>query len=290
MRIRKALIPAAGLGTRFLPATKALPKEMLAVIDKPVIQYAVEEAAGSGIESIGIITSRRKAIMEEHFRPSPELAGVLTEKGKSELLKEVEGIPRLAVLSFILQPEPLGLGHAVLMGEEFAGGEPFAVLNPDTLYDCPIPCLKQLMDVYEEKRTPVIVLGRIDAEGTKKYGVVKARQVSDRVFQVLDVAEKPGPEKAFSDLAVLGRYIFETDIFAILRKIAPGRSGEIQLTDAIKSLIETQAVYGVLFEGRRYDAGDKFGYIEATINFALKRPEFRSRLKGLWKSLDLREE
>jgi UTP--glucose-1-phosphate uridylyltransferase len=172
------------------------------------------------------------------------------------------------------------------MGEEFAGSEPFAVLNPDTLYDCPIPCIKQLVDVYEEKRTPVIVLGRIDSEGTKKYGVVKARPISDRVFQVLDLAEKPGPEKAFSDLAVLGRYIFETDIFAILRKIVPGRNGEIQLTDAIKSLIDTRPVYGVLFEGRRYDAGDKFGYIEATINFALKRPEFRSRLLGLFKTFD----
>jgi UTP--glucose-1-phosphate uridylyltransferase len=214
------------------------------------------------------------------------LEGFLTEEGKSELLREVEGIPRLAALSFILQPEPLGLGHAVLMGKEFVGEEPFAVLNPDTIYDCPIPCLKQLMDVYEEKRTPVIVLGRIDAEGTKKYGVVKARQVSDRVFQVLDLEEKPGPEKAFSNLAVLGRYVFEPDIFEALRKIPHGRSGEIQLTDAIKSLIETRAVHGVLFEGRRYDAGDKFGYIEATVNFALKRPEFRSRLLDLFKSLD----
>jgi UTP--glucose-1-phosphate uridylyltransferase len=286
MRIRKALIPAAGLGTRFLPATKALPKEMLAVIDKPVIQYAVEEAAGSGIDRIGIITSRRKAIIEEHFSPSPGLESFLKEMGKSELLREVEGISCLAALSFILQPEPLGLGHAVLMGKEFVGDEPFAVLNPDTLYDCPIPCIKQLMDVYEQRRTPVIVLGRIDSEGTKKYGVVRARQVSGRVFQVLDLIEKPGPKKALSDLAVLGRYIFESDIFTILRKIPPGRSGEIQLTDAIKSLIETRPVHGVLFEGRRYDAGDKFGYIEATINFALKRPEFRFRLLDLFKSLD----
>jgi UTP--glucose-1-phosphate uridylyltransferase len=286
MRVRKALIPAAGLGTRFLPVTKALPKEMLAVIDKPVIQYAVEEAAGSGIESIGIITSRRKAIIEEHFSPSPGLESFLKEKGKSELLREVERIPCLAALSFILQPEPLGLGHAVLMGDEFIGGEPFAVLNPDTLYDCPIPCLKQLMDVYEQIRTSVIVLGRIDSEGTKKYGVVRARRVSDRVFQILDLVEKPGPEKALSDLAVLGRYIFEPDIFTILRKLPPGRSGEIQLTDAIKRLIETRPVHGVLFEGRRYDAGDKFGYIEATINFALKRPEFRSRLLDFFKSLD----
>ena len=289
MSVRKALIPAAGLGTRFLPATKALPKEMLAVIDKPVIQYAVEEAAGSGIETIGIITNPQKAIIEEHFRPSPGLTELLNEKRNHELLREMERIPRLAALSFINQPEPLGLGHAVLMGEAFVGGEPFAVLNPDTLYDCPIPCLRQLMDVYEQKKTPVIVLGRIDSEGTKKYGVVKARQVSGRVFRILDLAEKPGPEKAFSDLAVLGRYIFESDIFAILRKTPPGRSGEIQLTDAIKSLIATGPVHGVLFEGRRYDAGDKFGFIEATIQFALKRPEFRARLKELLKSPDLKE-
>jgi UTP--glucose-1-phosphate uridylyltransferase len=286
MRIRKALIPAAGLGTRFLPATKALPKEMLAVIDKPVIQYAVEEAAGSGIGSIGIITSRRKDIIEEHFRPSPELESFLSERDKPELLREVKRIPGLAAFSFILQPEPLGLGHAVLMGDEFIGGEPFAVLNPDAIYDCPIPCLKQLMDVYDQRRTPVIVLGRIDSEGTKKYGVVRARQVSGRVFQVLDLVEKPGPEKALSDLAVLGRYIFEPDIFIVLRKIPPGRNGEIQLTDAIKSLIETRPVYGVLFEGRRYDAGDKFGYIEATINLALKRPEFRSRLLDVFKTFN----
>jgi UTP--glucose-1-phosphate uridylyltransferase len=286
MRVRKALIPAAGLGTRFLPATKALPKEMLAVVDKPVIQYAVEEAAASGIEKIGIITSRRKAVIEEHFLPSRELAGLLKEKGTPELSKEVEQIPRLADFAFIHQEEPLGLGHAVLRGEEFVGDEPFVVLNPDTIYDCPTPCTKQLIDVYDEQKASVVVLGRIDSEGTKKYGVVSARRVSERIFRILDLAEKPGPDRAFSDLAVLGRYVFTADIFEAIRKIPSRRGVEIQLTDAIKNLLEVRPVYGVLFEGRRFDAGDKFGFIEATIHLALKRTEFRSRLLDLFKSFD----
>lgn len=286
MPVRKALIPAAGFGTRFLPATKALPKEMLAVIDKPVIQYAVEEAAASGIEKIGVITSRRKPLIEQHFGPSPELENILREKGKPELIEEVARISSLADMTFILQPEPLGLGDAVLMGEDYIGGEPFAVLNPDTLYDCPSPCLRQLMDVYEEKKAPVIVLGRINKEGTRKYGVVKARRVSERVFQILDLAEKPGPEKALSDLAVMGRYVFTSDIFNAIRKIPRSPGGEIQLTDGIKNLVATRAVYGVIFEGKRFDAGDRFGYLEAILHFAFKRPEFRSRLKELLKSLD----
>jgi len=286
MPVRKALIPAAGFGTRFLPATKALPKEMLAVIDKPVIQYAVEEAAASGIKHIGIITSRRKPLLEEHFRPSPELENFLQEKGKPELVEEVARISRQANFKFILQPEPLGLGHAVLMGEEFAGGEPFGVLNPDTLYDCPTPCLRQLVDVYEDRKAPVIVLGRIDEEGTKKYGVVRARRVGERVFEILDLSEKPGPDKAFSDLAVLGRYVFTAEIFEAIRKVPRAQGGEIQLTEAIKKLVEIRPVYGVIFEGKRFDAGDKFGYLEASLHFALKRREFRARLAELLKSLE----
>jgi UTP--glucose-1-phosphate uridylyltransferase len=171
------------------------------------------------------------------------------------------------------------------MGKEFTGGEPFAVLNPDTIYDCPVPCLKQLLNVFEEKKTTVVVLGRIDVEGTQKHGVVKAKQISERVFELLDMVEKPGPERAFSDLAILGRYVFTPDIFEAIKKTPPGEGGEIQITDALRILLDSRPVYGLLFEGRRYDAGDKFGFLEAAINFALKRTEFRDKLKDLLKAL-----
>ncbi|MGA2585717.1 MAG: UTP--glucose-1-phosphate uridylyltransferase [Candidatus Aminicenantales bacterium] len=286
MSVRKAIIPAAGFGTRFLPATKAVPKEMLAVVDKPMIQYAVEEAASSGMKNIGIVTSPWKTILRRHFGRNPELEEFLKSKGEERLAAEMEELSRLAEITFIEQREPRGLGHAVLMGEAFVGDEPFAVLNPDTIYDCPVPCAKQLSDVYEKTRAAVVVLGRIDKAATGKHGVVRAEPVSDRVYRVLDLAEKPGPEKAFSDLAVLGRYIFTPDIFAAIKKTAPGIGGEIQITDAIRILLETRPVYGVLFEGRRFDAGDKFGFLEATLHFALKRPEFRDGLRNILKTLN----
>ena len=285
MRVRKAIIPAAGFGTRFLPATKAVPKEMLAVVDKPMIQYVVEEATASGIEQIGIVTSSWKTAIEKHFGRSAELENFLKEKGYIESLREVEDLKRLANMTYIDQPAQRGLGHAVLMGKEFTGGEPFAVLNPDTIYDCPVPCVKQLLNVFEEKKATVVVLGRIDVEGTQKHGVVKAKQISERVFELLDMVEKPGPERAFSDLAILGRYVFTPDIFEAIKKTPPGEGGEIQITDALRILLDSRPVYGLLFEGRRYDAGDKFGFLEAAINFALKRPEFRDKLKDLLKAL-----
>ncbi len=278
MMIRKAVIPAAGFGTRFLPATKALPKEMLTVIDKPLIHWTVEEAVGSGLDKIGVITSRGKSVFEDHFDRSPELEAFLQEKKKTELLEGVRRIAGLAELAYIRQPQALGLGHAILMGETFVAGEPFAALTPDDIYDCSPPCTKQLVDVFLEKKATVIVLGRIDAEGTRKYGVIKPKQVSDRVFQVLDMAEKPGPEKAFSDLGILGRYVFTPEIFDAIRRTPPDHRGEIQITDAIRNLLDRQPVYGVLFEGKRYDCGDKFGFLEATINLALKRPEFHDGL------------
>ncbi len=285
MKIRKAVIPAAGFGTRFLPATKALPKEMLTVVDKPLIQWTVEEAVGSGLDKIGIVTSRGKSVFEDHFDRSPELEAFLQGKGKSDLLEDVRRISRLAEFAYIRQPQALGLGHAILMGETFVAGEPFAALTPDDIYDCRPPCTRQLIDVFLEKKATVIVLGRIDAEGTKKYGVIKPKQVSERVFQVLDMVEKPGPEKAFSDLGILGRYVFTPEIFEAIRKTPPDHRGEVQITDAIRVLIDTQPVYGVLFEGQRYDCGDKFGFLEATVNLALKRPEFADRLRHLLKSV-----
>jgi len=283
--IRKAVIPAAGFGTRFLPATKSQPKEMLAVVDKPLIQYSVEEAVQSGIESIGIITSRGKSSMEDYFDRSPELEQFLDEKGKLDFLEEIKRISSLAEFCWIRQKEALGLGHAILMSESYIGRDPFAVLLPDDIFDCPTPCIRQLIDAFSELKSSVIVLGRVDEEGMKKYGIIKPKKISERVFQVEDMIEKPGPEKAFSDLGILGRYVFTPEIFEAIRETASDKKGEIQITDAIKLLLEKQPVYGYLFEGKRYDAGDKLGFIEATIELALKRPEFREKLRDYLKSL-----
>jgi UTP--glucose-1-phosphate uridylyltransferase len=285
MKIRKAIIPAAGFGTRFLPASKSQPKEMLSVIDKPLIQYSVEEAVHSGIETIAIITSRGKSSMEDYFDSSPELEKFLEEKGKLDLLEEIKRISGLAEFCYIRQKEALGLGHAVLMGEKFIGQEPFAVLLPDDIYDSETPCTKQLIDAYDEYQASAIVLGRTDEEGTKMYGIVKSKQISERVFQIQDLVEKPGPEKAFSDLASLGRYVFTPEIFEGIKKTKPDHRGEIQLPDGVKYLLEKQKVYGVLFEGDRYDCGDKMGFLEATISLALKRPEFSEELKTYLSSI-----
>lgn len=283
--VKKAVIPAAGFGTRFLPATKSQPKEMLNVVDKPLIQYSVEEAVLSGIESIAVITSRGKSSMEDYFDRSPELEQFLEEKGKIDLLEEVKRISSLAEFYFVRQKKALGLGHAILQAENYVGREPFAVLLPDDIFECSKPCIKQLIDVYSELKASVIVLGRVDEEGTKKYGIIKPKQISERIFQVEDMVEKPGPEKAFSDLGILGRYVFSTEIFDAIKKTEPDKRGEIQITDAIRLLLETQPVYGYLFEGKRYDAGDKLGFIEATIDLALKRPEFSQRLREYLKKL-----
>ena len=283
--IRKAVIPAAGFGTRFLPATKSQPKEMLAVVDKPLIQYSVEEAVQSGIESIAVITSRGKSSMEDYFDRSPELEQFLDEKGKLDFLEEIKRISSLAEFCWIRQKEALGLGHAVLMSESYIGHDPFAVLLPDDIFDCPKPCIGQLINAFSDLKSSVIVLGRVDEEGMKKYGIVKPKKISERVFQVEDMIEKPGPEKAFSDLGILGRYVFTPEIFEAIKKTAADKKGEIQITDAIKLLLEIQPVYGYLFEGKRYDAGDKLGFIEATIELALKRPEFREKLRDYLKSL-----
>jgi UTP--glucose-1-phosphate uridylyltransferase len=286
MKVRKAIIPAAGFGTRLLPASKAQAKEMLPVVDKPLIQYAVEEAVGAGLADIRIVTSRGKAAMEDHFDSSPELEAHLRAKGKTDLLAEVQSISQLARISYIRQSQMLGLGHAILMGEGFAAGEPVAALTPDDIYDCRVPCIKQLIDVFEERHASVIVLGRVDREGTRKYGIIRVkRQLSDRVFEVADMAEKPGPEKAFSDLGILGRYVFTPEIFEAIRKTPADARGEIQITDAIRVLLDRQPVYGFLFDGKRYDCGNKLGYLEGTIALALKHPEFGRPVRDFIKSL-----
>jgi UTP--glucose-1-phosphate uridylyltransferase len=283
--LRKAVIPSAGFGTRFLPATKAQPKEMLSVVDRPLIQYSVEEAAKGGIENIAVIISRGKSCIEDHFDGSPELERFLEQKGKLDLLEDVRRISNLAEFCYIRQKEALGLGHAILMAEEYIGDEPFAVLLPDDIFDCEIPCIKQLIDAHKELEASVIVLGRTDEEGTKKYGIIKPRQISERVFQVDDLVEKPGPERAYSDLAVIGRYVFDPEIFDAIRKTEADKRGEVQITDAIKLLLEKKPVYGYLFEGKRYDAGNKLGFIEATLELALKRPELSQHLKDFLKNL-----
>jgi UTP--glucose-1-phosphate uridylyltransferase len=281
MEVKKAVIPAAGYGTRFLPATKAQPKEMLPVIDKPLIQYSVEEAVSSGIDSIGVILSRRKEAIQDHFDESPELENFLEQKKKSDYLEEVQAIARLAKFCYIRQKQALGLGHAVLTAEDYIGQDPFAVLLPDDIFDCPVPCTKQLLEAYEKYEATVIVLGRVDEEGTKKYGIVKPKQVTERIFQIEDMVEKPGPEKAFSELGILGRYVFTPDIFDAIRQTEPDHNGEIQITNAIRLLLEDQPVYGLLFEGKRYDAGNKLGFIQATLELAMKRPELKDELKKL---------
>ncbi|MBN2409982.1 MAG: UTP--glucose-1-phosphate uridylyltransferase GalU [Candidatus Aminicenantes bacterium] len=286
MKVRKAIIPAAGFGTRFLPATKAQPKEMIVVIDKPLIQYTVEEIVGAGIRRIAVITSRGKTALEDHFDRSPELESFLEEKGKIELLEEVRTIAGLAELSFIRQPDMLGLGHAILMGESFAAGEPVAALTPDDIYDCAVSCTRQLTDAFEEFGATVVALGRVDEEGTRKYGIIKVKKkISERVFELADMEEKPGPEKAFSDLAILGRYVFPPEIFAAIKATPPDSRGEIQITDAIRVLLDRQPVYGVLFEGKRYDCGHKLGFLEGTISLALKHPEFGEPIRKIIRSL-----
>lgn len=287
MKVRKAVIPAAGYGTRFLPATKSQPKEMLAVVDKPLIQYCVEEAVQAGIKSIAVIISRGKSSIEDYFDLSPELEKFLEEKGKLDLLREVQRVSSLAEFCFIRQKEALGLGHAILMAEDYVGGEPFAVMLPDDIFYCRKPCLQQLIEAYLKLQNSVIVLGRVDKEGTKKYGIIKPKKISERVYQVEDMIEKPGPARAFSDLGILGRYVFNPEIFEAIKKTEPDSRGEIQITDAIKLLLKSQPVYGYLFEGRRYDAGDKLEFIIATIELALKRPEFSQKLREYLKSLML---
>ena len=272
--IRKAVIPAAGLGTRFLPATKAQPKEMLPIVDKPCIQYIIEEAIDSGIEEILIITGRNKRAIEDHFDRAVELELTLKQQGKYDLLGLVEELSRVTI-HYVRQKEPKGLGHAVLCARQFVGDEPFAVLLGDDIVDAEVPVLKQLMDVYEDCGGSILGVQEVPRDKVSSYGIVKPVAVKDNLWQAEDLVEKPPVDEAPSRLAVLGRYIISPEIFGILAKTQPGRGGEIQLTDGLKKLSESEPVYAYQFEGRRYDVGDKEGYLEATVEFALKRPDLR---------------
>ena len=273
-KIRTAVIPAAGLGTRFLPATKAQPKEMLPIVDKPCIQYIIEEAIDSGIEDILIITGRNKRAIEDHFDRAVELELTLKAQGKYDLLGLVQELSRVTI-HYVRQKEPKGLGHAVLCAKHFVGDEPFAVLLGDDIMDAEVPVLKQLMDVYEDCEGSVLGVQEVPKDRVSSYGVVKPVAVKERLWRADDLVEKPSVEEAPSRLAVLGRYIISPEIFGRLEKTEPGRGGEIQLTDALKKLSEREPVYAYEFEGRRYDVGDKQGYLEATVDFALKRPDLR---------------
>ncbi len=285
--IRKAVFPAAGLGTRFLPATKASPKEMLPLVDKPLIQYSVEEAVQSGIDSILIITGRDKTAIENHFDISYELEHVLREKGKNELFDQVRAISDIANISYTRQREALGLGHAIYQAKDYVGEEPFAALLADDIVDAETPAIRQMIDVYEKYDAPVIATMQVEGEAISRFGVIDAEEVEPGVYKVNDLVEKPAFEDAPSDLAIIGRYIFKPDIFAAIEQTEPGAGGEIQITDAMRLLLKKRPLYALKLDGRRHDAGDKLGFLIATVEFALKRDDLGSDFREYLRSLDI---
>ncbi len=279
MKIKKAIFPVAGLGTRFLPATKASPKEMLPLIDKPLVQYVVEEAVAAGIEQILFVTGRNKRAIEDHFDIAFELESVLREKGKEDEFKEVRDIAEMVSIYYVRQKQALGLGHAILCAREFVGNEPFAVLLGDDIIDSDSPCLSQLLAVHERHQGSVLGLEQVPMENISAYGCVDAEEISSGIYKVNNLVEKPKMEDAPSDLAIIGRYILTPEIFPILERQTPGKGGEIQLTDAILRLSRNEPVYGCRFEGTRYDCGDKLGFLKATLDMALKRDELGKELE-----------
>jgi UTP--glucose-1-phosphate uridylyltransferase len=287
-KIRKAVFPAAGLGTRFLPATKSTPKEMLPLVDKPLIQYVVEEAVASGVESILIVTGRDKTSMEDHFDVSFELEQVLKERGKDAMLELVRSVTDIADISYKRQKLALGLGHAIYQAKEFAGSDPFAALLADDIVDAEVPALQQMVDVFQKYDAPVIATMQVPGEAISRFGVLDAEEVEPNVYRIRDMVEKPPFEQAPSDLAIIGRYIFTPDIFAAIEQTEPGAGGEIQITDAMRRLLKERPFYAVKLDGVRHDAGDKLGFLIATIEFALKRPELAGDLKEYLRSRDLR--
>lgn len=289
MKVKKAIIPAAGLGTRFLPATKAQPKEMLPIVDKPAIQFIVEEAINSGIEEILIVTGRNKRAIEDHFDRSVELELELEKKGNNGLLKQVRDISNLVDIHYIRQKEAKGLGHAIYCARTFVGNEPFAVMLGDDIVSAQVPGLRQLLDVFEDYPNTILGVQKICSEEVSKYGIVGYDEISERLYKVKDLVEKPEREYAPSNVAIMGRYIITPEIFDILEETKPGSGGEIQLTDALKTLGKSQLMYAYNFEGKRYDIGSKLGFLQATMEFALKREdlkdEFREYLKEVFHEL-----
>lgn len=287
MRVKKAVFPAAGLGTRFLPATKAQPKEMLPLVDKPTIQYVVEEAVASGIDNIIIVTGRGKRAIEDHFDSNFELEYYLQDRGKLDILEQIKTISDMASVSYVRQKEPLGLGHAILCAKQLVGNEPFAVFLGDDIIKSRIPCMKQLMDVYEKYGGAVVAVERVPKKEISRYGIIDPVFLEDRIYEVKDLIEKPSPENSPSDLAIIGRYILFPEIFQILETTMPDGRGEIQLTDGLRTLKEIKSIFACEFEGRRYDTGDKLGFLKATVEFALSRPDLQDEFREYLKSLPL---
>lgn len=293
-KVRKAVFPAAGLGTRFLPATKAQPKEMLALVDKPLIQYGVEEVIHSGMQNIIIVTGRGKASIEDHFDVSFELEHLLDSRGKKDMLAAVRSISDMIDICYVRQKEALGLGHAVLRAKDLVGPEPFAVVLSDDVIDAEIPCMRQLLDVYEYFGASVLALMEVPEENISAYGVVDAEPVAhngsrDRLFRIRNMVEKPKASEAPSNLAIIGRYVLTPEIFTSIEAIPPGSGGEIQLTDGLRHLLRNRPIYGLKFDGTRYDAGDKLGFLKATVEFALKRHDLGAPFREYLKTLPLME-
>jgi UTP--glucose-1-phosphate uridylyltransferase len=290
-KVRKAVYPAAGLGTRFLPATKAMPKEMLPLVDTPLIQCAVEEAVNSGIHNIVIVTGRGKSAIEDHFDVSFELEHLLESRGKTDLLAAVRAVSDLIDVAYVRQKEALGLGHAVLRARELVGNEPFAVVLSDDVIYSDVPCIRQLLDVHDFFGASVVALMEVPKERISAYGVVDAEPVNHAgngsLYRIRNLVEKPAAGQAPSNLAIIGRYILMPDVFTSIESIEPGAGGELQLTDALKHLLRSRPIYGLKFEGKRYDAGDKLGFLQATVEYALRREEFGAEFRQYLKSLPL---
>ncbi len=284
--IRKAVFPAAGLGTRFLPATKAQPKEMLPLVDKPLIQYVVEEAIASGIDNIIIITGRGKYAIEDHFDTAFELERTLAERGNTDLLEQSRQVSNMANFAYVRQNQALGLGHAVLVSRPWVGEEPFAVMLSDDIIDSDLPCLSQMMDVYDRyDGAPVVAVQEVEGEAISRFGVIAGVEIAPNVFRISDMVEKPKLEDAPSNLAIIGRYLLTPDVFPLLAETKPGSGGEIQITDALRRLAEQRPFYGYRFNGKRHDAGDKLGFLQATVEFALKRRDLGGQFREFLKSL-----
>jgi UTP--glucose-1-phosphate uridylyltransferase len=285
MKVRKAVIPVAGLGTRFLPATKTVPKELLPIVDIPSIQYVVQEAVDAGIQEIIFVTGRGKDSIEDHFDEAPELEQVLAERGQTELVETLRRLKEMTEVVSVRQKKPLGLGHAVLCARDLVGDEPFAVMLADDLIDSDTPCIRQLLAIFEEKKESVIALMEVLPEEVHQYGVIEGQEIEKRLYQIQATVEKPVAKDAPSRMAIIGRYILRPEIFSILQKQPPGRGGEIQLTDGLAQLVRERQVFGCQFLGDRYDIGDKFGFVRATVAYALKRPDLKTKVKDYLKSV-----
>jgi UTP--glucose-1-phosphate uridylyltransferase len=278
MKVRKAVIPVAGLGTRFLPATKTVPKELLPIVDVPSIQYVVQEAVDAGIQEIIFVTGRGKDGIEDHFDEAPELEQILAERGQTEMVAMLRRIAEMTEVVSVRQKKPLGLGHAVLCARDLVGNEPFAVMLADDLIDSEVPCIRQLLEIFEEKKESVIALMKVPEEEVHRYGVIRGKEVNKGLYQVEATVEKPSAREAPSRMAIIGRYILRPEIFAILENLPAGKGGEIQLTDGLSQLVQDRKVFGCEFQGERYDIGDKLGFVRATVAYALKRSDLRDRV------------